>query len=698
MRLKPAIAILIFFLSALIFPFAATGADVMQSGGITIWADSLSHDQENDTYRATGNVMIVWRESILIADSAYLREADNEAFAEGKVRLVKGGDVLKCDRIQINLITQRGEITNGDIFSRKSNFHLKGQKIIKLGDDSYRVDHGTFTTCDGDHPSWKFIVKDLDVNLEDNAVGRNAIFYVKDVPSFYTPYIIFPAKKERQSGFLFPDIGNSNLKGFNVNLPYYWAISPSQEATFNLDMQTKRGVGLGFDYNYKLLNDSLGKINGYFIYDESEDKERGNLVAQQQQWFSPSMVLKSDLNLISDSTYLKDYSVTNGVYNAQILDSSISMTKNWHNYSLAGEFRYVDDLVAPSNTTTLEKLPEINFTAIRQKMPGIPLYLGLDSSFVNYYRDSDIRGQRIDLHPYAAAYLAMPAGLELSAWGGFRERLYNAYSASAGETGNGSTAIGIADAGATITTSLSRVYDTDWGSLRKLQHTIVPELGYSLVEEKNQDSLPFFDYNDRVLGHSMTTWAVTNYLSGKFLQGDATPAYRDLLYLRLSEGYQFSGLARDPLTGTPRDLLTLVDADRKLTDIRIEAKITPIKELTVFTDSYYYPYVSRFSETVTGFDLKSDKENMVGLSYNFAREQVEYLEGRLGLTLVKPFVFNFMGRYSFDGGGFLESNYSLEYRQQCWSVIFSYQDRPILNDHSFRITFNLAGIGKIKAH
>jgi LPS-assembly protein len=699
MRLKPVLAILIFFLSAFVFPFGACAEDSMQTGGVTIWADSLSHDQASDTYRATGNVMMVWHGAVLFADSAYLHETDNEAFAEGKVRLVKGADVLTCDRIKINLVTQVGEITNGDLFDRKSNYHMRGKKIIKLGEDKYQLDQGTFTPCNGDHPSWKFTASKVNVDVDQNGAGQNALFYIRDIPAFYFPYIVFPVQSERQSGFLFPGMGNSNLKGFNINLPYYWAISPSQEATVNLDMQTKRGVGLGFEYGYKLLNDSLGKITGYFIYDETEDKERGNLVTQQQQWLSPSLVLKTDLNLISDRTYLLDYSVTNGVYNAQVLDSSVSLTKNWQSYSLAGEFRYVDDLIAPSNTTSLEKLPEITFTAVRQKIiPGIPLYLSLDSKFDNFYRDTDIRGQRIELHPNATAYLAMPGGLNLSVWGGYRERLYNAYDAGPGETGTGSSGIGNADAGATLSSSWSRVFDTDWGSLKKLKHTIVPELGYSLVEEKNQDSLPFFDYNDRVLGHRMVTWAVSNYLSGKFQQGDATPEYRDLLYLRLSEGYQFSGLARDPITGTPRDLLTLVDEDRKLTDLRLEAKITPTKVLSIFTDSYYYPYNPRFSEVLAGFDLKSDKENTAGLSYRFARDQVQYLEGRFGLSLVKPFVFNFMGRYSFDGRNFLESLYSLEYRKQCWSIIFSYQDRPVLNDHAFMVSFNLAGIGKIKAH
>jgi len=686
------------FLSAFFLPVAAGAEGVMQAGGITIWADSLSHDQDSHTYRATGNVMIVWQEAILIADSAYLSETDNEAVAEGKVRLVKGGDVLNCDRIKINLLTDEGEVVNGDLFSRKSNFHIKGQKIVKLGEDRYRLDHGSFTTCEGDIPSWKFVADNMDVTLEDYAIGTNAIFYIKDVPSFYSPYILFPVQRERQSGLLFPHVGNTSRKGFNFDIPYYWAISPSQEATFDLDVETKRGAGLSIDYNYRRSNDSLGKLYGYGIYDTNQNNGRGNLVAQQQEWLSPSLVFKSDVDLISDRTFFLDFTEENGLYNRQILDSSASLTKNWQNYSLAGEFRYVNDLVASTNQTTLEKLPEINFTAVRQKVPGIPLYLALDSSFVNFYRDNDMRGQRINLRPYATAYLTMPAGLELKAWGRYSERLYNAYHAGAGESGSGSRGIGIADAGAAVTTSFSRTYDTEWGALQKIKHTWAPEAGYSFVEEKNQDYLPFFDYNDRVLGGSVASWAITNYLTGKFQQGDGPPVYADLLYLRLSQGYQIRGVTRDPLTGTPRDLLAIVDDGKRLTDLRIEANITPVKELSIFTDSRYNPYDTRFSSVSAGFDLKDDKENKAGISYRNARDQLEYLEGRLGISLIKPFLFNYTARYSFDKSDFLETRYSLEYRQQCWSVSFTYFDRPVAGDHGWALSFNLSGIGKIKAH
>jgi LPS-assembly protein len=276
--------------------------------------------------------------------------------------------------------------------------------------------------------------------------------------------------------------------------------------------------------------------------------------------------------------------------------------------------------------------------------------------------------------------------------------LYNAYNASGGEPGKGSRGIGIADAGATVTTSLSRIYEAEWGALKKVRHNMVPEVGYRFVEEKNQDSFPFFDYNDRVLGGSVASWAITNYLTGKFQRGDAPPEYRDLLYLRLSQGYQIRGETRDPLTGTPRDLLTLVDEGKRLTDIRIEANITPFKELSIFTDSRYNPYETRFSTVSTGFDLNDGKGDTAGISYRSARDQVEYLEGRLGISLVKPFVFNYTARYSFDRHGFLETLYSLEYKQQCWSINFTYQDRTVLGDHAFHVNFTLAGIGKIKAY
>jgi LPS-assembly protein len=159
-----------------------------------------------------------------------------------------------------------------------------------------------------------------------------------------------------------------------------------------------------------------------------------------------------------------------------------------------------------------------------------------------------------------------------------------------------------------------------------------------------------------------------------------------------------------------------VDDGKHFTDLRIEANVSPFKALTLFTDSRFNTYETRFSTIMAGFDLKFDNDNLAGLSYRYSRDrksgpftatsiidpentsigdQVDYLDSRVRVNIAKPLIFSYRGRYSFDRGGFLETSYSLEYRHQCWSVELVYFDRPINHDRSFMLNFVLSGLGAI---
>jgi LPS-assembly protein len=210
-------------------------------------------------------------------------------------------------------------------------------------------------------------------------------------------------------------------------------------------------------------------------------------------------------------------------------------------------------------------------------------------------------------------------------------------------------------------------------------------LKYSFVETKNQERLPFFNFDDRVVGQQMLILSLTNFVTGKYADATGVPNYRDMLYFKLSQGYQVSG--------TRRDLLTLVDDLNRFTDIRLETRYALAKRVTVNVDTRYNPYINRFSTASTRLDLDDGKGDLVGLGYQFARGTVQYLEGKLALTLVKPFTFKYTGRYSFDKKNFLETDYSLEYKKQCWSVIFAYQDR--FANKQFMVSFTLEGIGSV---
>ncbi len=688
----------------LVFPCAAPGENLQDVSGISIKADTLSYEKESSTYNASGNVLIEGRGLTLLADTAKLRQTDSLATADGNVVLVKESDVLRADHLLLNLGTEQGEVQNGDLFIKKGNFHIRSDRMKKVGKEDYRLERGTFTTCNGDSPSWKFTASDLDVTLEEFATGRNAVFYLKDIPLFYTPYISFPVKRERQSGFLVPQPGNSSKRGISLDIPYYWAISPSQDATFDLDLLSKRGAGTGLDYRYIWQKGSEGRFRGYLIYDNMQNRFRGEMSQQHQEVISPTLNFKANINQVTDRDFFRDYADAAGIYNQQLLESTISLTKYWQRFLFASEAKYVDDLTPITATTTttttsstttntstttstttlptLQKLPTLYFTGIRQRMGAAPLYFSLDSRFDNLYRGQGQRGQRFDLFPIITTYATPAEFLGVSIWGGYRERLYNAYGDGVGD---GYHESGVPDVGGSVSTSVARVYDVGAGDLKRVRHMLIPEVSYEFLPERNQDALPNFDFNDRLVPSNMVTYSLTNVLTGKFTHGDQPPLYRDLLYLRLSQGYEFGG--------SRRDILTLVDEGRPLTDIRVEARLNPWKALSISTDSRYNVYHNYFSTTGLAADYTDGSDNKVGVAYRHARGELQYLEGRLGVALVKPFVFNYTARYSFDRGDFLESNYALEYKHQCWSVIFSYQERP--DNRSFVINFTLSGIGSV---
>jgi LPS-assembly protein len=665
-----------------LFTSAADAESPVQTGAISLSADNLIYEKSSDSYRARGNVHLEWDEAALSADSALLRHEDNTAEAEGRVVVTRGDNILHADRLSLNLETGKGEITDGYLFMKQGNFHFHGTKIEKVGDEDYLIEKGTFTICDGAVPSWKFSASNLDVTLGEYASGRNVLFYIKDIPVLYLPYMIFPLKRERQSGLLIPQFGTSSKKGINLNVPYYWVISPSQDATFNLDIQSKRGVGTGVDYRYIRKTGSEGNFRGYLIYDTNLDRMRGDLSEKHQEEFSPSITFKSDINYVSDRDFYRDYAEAFGKYNQKTVDSNVFLTKRWQGFSLTPELRFTQDLESPSNTATLQKLPLITFTGVKQRIGKTPLFFALDSNFTNFYREQGLKGQRVDLLPSVWYYFNPIKELEGAAWFGYRERGYNMYG---GESDASYRQMGSFDAGASISSTLAKVYDIGWKDLPRVQHVMVPEVTYTYVPNENQNSLPFFDFNDRIVARNMVAYSLTNYLTGKFVNGDSPAVYRNLAYFRLSQEYDFSG--------SRRDLLTPYDELHQFSDVRIEAMISPAEHLSLTTDSRYNTYRTNFSLANVALNVADDKGNLVGAGYYFSRTQQEYVEGKVAISLLKPFVFHLNARYSVDGGALMESYYSLEYKRQCWSVIFSYGDRP--GNREFFVNFVMAGLGSL---
>lgn len=673
-------------LLALVVPATLPAAEQQLGDGMVIKADRMDYNAATDLLTATGKVEVTWQDLTMTADKATYTRQEQVLVASGNVVMVKAGDVMWGDRLIMDTETGRSEMENGRIFMTKGNFRADGKQIAKLGDDQYALHQGGLTTCDAEVPSWKFGASDLDVTIEEFATGSNVIFYVKDVPVFYFPYLILPVKRERQSGLLFPRFGTSTKRGFFVDIPVYWAISPSQEATFDLDIQAKRGVGIGTDYRYLRSRTSTGAAGGYIIYDNTEDRVRGQFVQSHKEQLPDNLSLVTHINLTSDRRFLQDYGDKNGEYNKQYADSRIALTKFWHQWLAAAQGIYTQEFATgTSTTTTLQRAPELLLYGVREKLPYLPLYLDLDLVATNYYREQGMQGQRAMLTPHLITHQPLFDGrLNAQLAAGAQIRAYNVDKAPSGTKEQ--ALVAIPDFSAELGSSVSRTFDGSLLGFTRLRHELTPSLAYRYVVGQGQDNYPLFDQNDRLSHQSTMYLTLASYLGGKLeREAGAAPEYRHLQTLRLKQGYTFSGERPDQLD--------LTFDNRPWTNLALESETWLHRNFRLLADAGFNHYARRITSTALGGELTDGSGNSAGASYRTSDQQVEYLEGRLALSFFKPVYLSYTNRYSFDKQDFLEQVASVEYRHQCWSIIASYRER--LGERSWTININLGGLFNI---
>jgi len=120
------------------------------------------------------------------------------------------------------------------------------------------------------------------------------------------PFFAAAIRRERQTGFLPPVLGTSSRKGVSVEVPFYWAISDSQDATLALEVFERRGVGAAGEYRYVLSDRQRGALNAFYVRETEQNNEDRGWAAFKHEWtLAPGLALKADLNGVSDDGVLE---------------------------------------------------------------------------------------------------------------------------------------------------------------------------------------------------------------------------------------------------------------------------------------------------------------------------------------------------------------------------------------------------------
>jgi LPS-assembly protein len=700
--------------------------DYKAEGPITMEADKLTYDQQGGFISLEGTVRIFYQNTTLQADKVIFYDKTRDVAAEGGVVLTEGEDILRCDRLEFNVDTKKGTVYQGRLFLKKKNFHITGSKAEKLGEQEYRVYDATLTSCDARVPYWKFTAKRLDVEIEGYAEGWWPGFKVKDIPVLYFPWAMFPLKRERQSGFLFPGFGSSSKWGPELSIPFYWAIAPNQDATFYLErIGDARGRGFkeGAEYRYAWSKQAQGQIKGFYIWDEREDRSRWSIFADHDQTFPGRYYIKADVNWVSDKDYPVDFSedipgeALIDAWSRRQLESTLVLGKDWEWGALGTEFSYFrdldfdtnpDDPTFDDNRATMQRLPQTTFFLYQDQFLNTPLFYEMEAEGTHFWReelpqyplvslpdDHILKGGRIDLQPRLSVPLKPFDMVRFEPWVGYRETIY--FPNDPMGRYDDVTSREMYEAGASLGTTISRVFPLKAGKVQGLKHIIEPELVYEYIPRVDQWDNPFFDEKDRISRFNGIRWILTNYVIGKEVGADGEVTYPEYLYLKMQQGYNFSpDFSLDPLLFYPEER-------QYLSNLVAEARISPFTWLSGTMDLEYNPHQRRLDVLNTGVDVTDKRGDHLDVEYRFSeRHEIESINTYLTIRTIDPLDFYFAYRHNLRDKTRIETVYGLDYRHQCWEISLRVHDINHQPDHTegrevkVMVYITLTGLGRYR--
>ncbi len=725
----------IFFLALTIILSSATASSAqtsVQDSSVQIEADSMAYDSIREVYHAKGKVKIIYSDAALSADEVELENKDNVATAQGNAFLKMGEDTLRGEKIIYNFEEKTGAAYQADAFYARNNFYVRGDKIEKTGESTYLILQPCATTCDGDNPDWQIAGSEMKVTLEGFGLMKDARFLAAGFPVLYSPYLPFPAKTKRQTGLLLPHFAYSRDKdGLDIEIPFFWAISPQMDATFYQRYIEKRGLKEGAEFRYYLGEKSAGLFYGDYLEDTRDVTEikdaatRRDWQGAHRRWsyyfnhqtdYDSRFYVRTDLKKVSDKWYFKDFSAYNyyrenyadsaddhfknvsfkGDKSLRYLESTARVYKGWSNINLTGLIHYTEDFASADNDHTLQKYPEISLTGVKQPLFRTPLFYEFTGAYDYLYRGEGDHGHFVDFTPTISWPVDIFGYLKLTPQFAFKETLWSRdeYQKDTQDKNDDRT---IYNASVSLSSQLSRVFDVQGKGWEKIRHEIKPEIIYAYVPNVQTDDVP--DYylpvsapfvfpttplsSNSLDEQSAVAWALTNTLTARIKDKDGAHSYLEFLRLKLFQAYDIHEAGRD-MEGPD-------EGKKPFSDLGIELDISPSKYFYLKARSRYNFYDS-WKQNNFDLRLRDGRGDALSIGYRYTADFLEEINVGLKAVLSRNIDATFVSKYDLDNSRRIENSLGLIYHKQCWSLGVDVTETD--DDVRFSFRISLAGFGK----
>lgn len=232
---------------------------------INIYANKVFRRSNDNIFEAVGNTVITHKDETLYGHAASMDLKKGQVEVSGNVRYFAKDINIYGSRMAYEMKNKTLLINNARLYTQY--YSIVARKIEKLSADYYEAHEAEFTTCKDCPESWTIYGDKVQYTVNQYVHVRHALLRVNGADLMYFPYIVFPVKKDRESGVLFPKVATED-SGWIFGIPFYWAINRSSDATLIPYYRTERGAGAELEYRKTINNFSQFEWSTRWYNDE----------------------------------------------------------------------------------------------------------------------------------------------------------------------------------------------------------------------------------------------------------------------------------------------------------------------------------------------------------------------------------------------------------------------------------------------
>ncbi|MGI5922829.1 MAG: LPS-assembly protein LptD [Lentisphaeria bacterium] len=372
------LAVAILFLFALTPSLSAQIKEILgDTSQMQIEADALEHSQQTGDARASGNVRIIYGNVTLTADEVLVNRETADFTATGKVLIsLKDGSQWQAPAVKGNLRSHA--FSFGPYRLDSAVWHSGGDGGENSAEGNQTLRNAWLSTCDCPEPHYRLSASSIKHRSDNRFFARNVVLRFGPVPVFYLP-CLWGSTNANQFGYILRP-GYSGKRGAYLQFGRVWKLGDEHSAKAYVDLMSKRGVGLGANYEqsnerrnvdlivYGLHDTDTPETSDGFNrrFASRDDRYRVNYYHHER--LADKLSLRLNLDLLSDIEMLEDWfrrDYRRFEQPKSYLD--LSYDERWYSAGLALRPRLNEFY------TVSETLPEIRLDIPRAQLGSLPL-------------------------------------------------------------------------------------------------------------------------------------------------------------------------------------------------------------------------------------------------------------------------------------------------------------------------------------